>query len=378
MKQALELFLDHFGKLEDLREASKILYPVPEILLLTLCGVICGSDSWEDIEIYGESKLEVLQKFLPFKHGIPSDDTLRRFFRSINPDIFQQVFADFVRSLFPDACQNLIAVDGKTLRRSHDGAVKALHLVSAFASEARLVLAQTATDEKSNEITAIPELLRLLDLRGATISIDAMGCQKQIAKQIIDGGGNYLLAVKGNQKNLFEDIKLFFEKPAECDYNIEKHEENDKGHGRIERRICEATSDIDWLKSEHDWTGLASIARITSERTIKGKTSIETRYYIGSTLANPQTILQNTRAHWGIENCLHWVLDMCFGEDQCRIRKDNAPLAVATIRHVALNLLQKAKEKHPNKRISLKRLRKLAGWDNEILDFVLNPNKIIS
>ena len=231
--------------------------------------------------------------------------------------------------------------------RSHDGEKKALHLVSAFATEARLVLAQVRTAEKSNEITAIPEVLKLLDFRGTTVSIDAMGCQREISQQIIDGGGDYLLGLKGNQGSLHEDVKLFFEKPPPLpsEYNIVYYEENDKGHGRIEQRKCEATEAINWLKNEHDWYGLKTIARITSSVSTKTKTSVETRYYISSLSADAKLILENTRNHWAIENSLHWILDMSFGEDQSRIRKDNAPLAMATIRHVALNLLQQEKQK---------------------------------
>lgn len=369
MKQTLDLFLDHFDKLEDKREPMKILHSVREILLVTLCGVISGADGWEDIEEYGESKLDFLRKILPFKNGIPSDDTLRRFFRALNPEVFREVFVGFVRELFPTACAELVAIDGKTSRRSHDGATKALHLVSAFATETRVVLGQVATAEKSNEITAIPDLLRLLDLRGTTVSIDAMGCQREISKQIIEGGGDYLLGLKGNQGSLHDDVKLFFEQPPQGDQSIVSYEEYDKGHGRIEHRKCEVSSAIDWLQEDHNWPGLRSIIRITATRTIKEKTSIETRYYISSLPADAKKILDNTRSHWAIENSLHWVLDMSFGEDQSRIRKDNAPLAISVIRHVALNLLQQAKEKY--KRMSVKRLRKLAGWDNNTLEKIL-------
>jgi predicted transposase YbfD/YdcC len=366
MKQALDVFLDHFGTLEDNREPHKVLHPLCEILLVTLCGVIAGADGWEDIEDYGESKLELLRTMLPFAHGIPSDDTLRRFFRAIDPQAFQEVFVAFVRELLPEAHARLIAIDGKTLRRSHDGTAKALHLVSAFATEARLVLAQTATKEKSNEITAIPELLRLLDLRGATVSLDAMGCQREIASQIREGGGQYLLGLKGNQGTLHADVRLFFEQLPETAC-LATHEEADKGHGRIEIRRCEATDATEWLQETHGWPGLRSIARITATRITGAETTTESRYYITDDTPDPKRILADTRSHWAIENTLHWTLDMSFGEDASRIRKDNAPLALATIRHIALNLLQAAKQK----RESLKRLRKKAGWDNQTLNRIL-------
>ena len=358
--------MDHFASLEDAREAGKILHPLPEIVLVTLCGMIAGADGWEDIEDYGTSKLDLLRELLPFVGGVPSDDTLRRFFRGIAPRAFGEVFVAFVRELLPDAAHHLVAIDGKTLRRSHDGTAKALHLVSAFASEARLVLAQVATAEKSNEITAIPELLKLLDLRGATVSIDAMGCQRSIAAQIVEGGGHYLLGLKGNQGTLHDDVRLFFEQPT-GDVPFAMHEDTDKGHGRIEVRRCDVTSDIGWLQKTHNWTGLQSIIRITATRIVGDKNTTEARYYITDDTPDPVRILADTRSHWAIENTLHWTLDMSFGEDASRIRKDNAPLAIATIRHVALNLLQGAKQP----RESIKRLRKLAGWDNNSLKRIL-------
>jgi predicted transposase YbfD/YdcC len=366
MRQPIEAFLDHFGTLEDKREREKILHPLPEILLVTLCGVIAGAEGWEDIEDYGTSKLDLLREMLPFAHGIPSDDTLRRFFRSLEAQAFRDVFVAFVRDLLPAVSAALIAIDGKTSRGSHDGATKALHLVSAFATEARLVLAQVATAEKSNEITAIPELLKLLDLRGATVSIDAMGCQREIARQIVDGGGHYLLGLKGNQGTLHDDVRLFFERPPEGE-TFATHEESDKGHGRIEIRRCDATNATGWLQQTHAWPGLQSIVRIAATRIIGDKTTTEERYYITDDTPDPARILADTRSHWAIENTLHWTLDMSFGEDACRIRKDNAPLAMATIRHVALNLLQAAKQK----RESIKRLRKKAGWDNTTLKRIL-------
>jgi predicted transposase YbfD/YdcC len=233
MHKSLAVFLDHFGRLKDSREAEKMLPPVREILLVTLCGVMAGSEGWEDIEDDGESKLELLRQMLPFAHGIPSDDTLRRVFRSMDPEAFPEIFVDFVRELLPEAAERLLAMDGKTSRRSHDGTVKALPLVSAFATEARMVLAPTATAEKSNEMTAIPELLKLLDLRGATVSLDAMGCQREIAQQIVDGGGHYLLGLKGNQGTRHEDVRLFFEQPPQGTI-FAAHQDTDKGHGRIE------------------------------------------------------------------------------------------------------------------------------------------------
>jgi predicted transposase YbfD/YdcC len=366
MRRPIDAFLDHFSTLEDRREAGKVLHPAPEILFVTLCGVIAGAEGWGDIEDFGVSKLTVLREILPFAHGAPSDDTLRRFFRAVDPGGFREVFVAFVRDLLPQAGERLIAVDGKTSRRSHDGAARALHLVSAFATEARLVLAQTATAEKSNEITAIPALLALLDLRGATVSIDAMGCQREIAQQILDGGGHYLLGLKGNQGTLHADVRLFFEQ-LPPGVTLHTYEEADKGHGRIEIRRCDVTSDIAWLQEQHRWPGLQSIARITATRLLGETTTTEVRYYLSDDTAGPAHMLANTRSHWAIENTLHWTLDMSFGDDACRIRKANAPLAIATIRHVALNFLQTARQP----RESIKRLRKKAGWDDDVLKRIL-------
>ena len=366
MRRPIDTFLDHFGTLEDRREAGKVLHPVPEILLVTLCGVIAGAEGWEDIEAYGASKLALLREILPFAHGAPSDDTLRRFFRVVDPCVFREVFVAFVRDLFPHAGERLIAIDGKTSRRRHDGAARALHLVRAFATEACLVLAQTAPAEKSHAITAIPALLALLDLRGATISMDAMGCQREIAQQMLDGGGHYLLGLKGNQGTLHEDGQLFFDQPPPCTA-LQTYEEADKGHGRIELRRCDVTSAIGWLQEQHAWPGLQSIARITATRIIGTTTTTEVRYSLSDDTAGPVRLLANTRRHWAIENTLHWTLDMSFGDDACRIRQDNAPLAIATIRHVALNFLQAAKQK----RESIKRLRKQAGWDDDTLKRIL-------
>jgi predicted transposase YbfD/YdcC len=366
MKQPIEAFWDHFSTLKDVREPGKVLHPLPEILLVTLCAVMAGAEGWEDIEDDGESKLELLRELLPFADGIPSDDMLRRFFRGMGAEAFREVFVAFVRDLLPQASDRLSAVDGKTSRRSHDGQVKALHLVSAFAAETRLVLAQTATTEKSNEITAIPELLPRLDLRGATMSIDAMGCQREIAQQILDGGGHYLLGLKGNQSTLYEDVKLFFKQIPEgaC---LHRHQETDKGHGRIEIRRCDVSDDTGWLQEQHAWPGLRSVVRLTATRITGDKTTTDVRNNLSDDTPDPGRILDDTRSHGAIENTLHWTLDMSFGEEACRIRKDNAPLAVATIRHVAFNLLQAARQK----RESLKRLRKKAGWDNNVLRRIL-------
>lgn len=363
-------FLDVFGRLDDPRIERKKLHPMPEILLLTLCAVICGAESWNDIEEFGKAKLDFLRQYLLYQNGIPSDDTLRRFFRAIDARQFQRLFVQWIRAwLSPDVTNQVVAIDGKTLRGSHDSDLLPIHLVSAFASAAGIVLGQIKTQEKSNEITAIPELLDWLDVRGATVTIDAMGCQKAIAEKIIDKGGDYLLALKGNQGNLHDDVRLHFAHPDVSSLaNMTTTETYDKGHGRVEVRRCRVSTDIAWLKQRHpEWHKLTSIVAIDSERHVGESVAKETRYFISSKAATAEQLLAAVRLHWGIENQLHWVLDMSFGEDQSRIRKDNAPTNVAIIRHAALNMIRQAQKK----RTSIKLMRKTAGWDNSVLKDIL-------
>jgi predicted transposase YbfD/YdcC len=290
VKQPMDAFGDHLGGLEDRREAGKILHPLPEILLVTLGGVLAGAEGFEEIEDDGESKLDLLRELLPFAPGVPSDDTRRRFFRAIDAQAFQDVLVAFGRDLLPAASPPLMAMDGKTSRRSHDGTVKALPLVSAFATEARLVLAQTATARKSNEMTAIPELLKWLDLRGATVSIDAMGCQREIAQSIVDGGGHSLLGLQGNPGTRHEDGRLLFEKPP-TDTIFAVHENTDKGHGRLEIRRCEVTTRIGWRPEQQHWPELPSLIRITASRVRGDQTTSEARCYMTDDTPDPARIL---------------------------------------------------------------------------------------
>lgn len=369
-----EGFLDYFNGLEDPRSQRNRLYTMSEILLVTLCAAICGADGWQDVEDYGKLKIDYLREYLPYKNGIPSDDTFRRFFRSINPESFQELFRDWVKSLKSTLNQKVIAIDGKSSRHSFDGDGNMLHMISAYATEARLVLAQEKVSEKSNEITAIPKLLEWLDIRGSIVTIDAMGCQYKIADEILRKEGQYIFSLKGNQGELCEDVKIYFEsEDLKLIPNLDFYEDNDKGHGRIESRKCWVSNDVSWLRERHpQWKSIHSIVRIDSTREIKGKISIETRYYITSLEEKAQKILNSIRSHWSIENSLHWVLDMSFGEDQSRIRKNNGPQVMAIIRHIALNLLQLTKAQM--KRQSVKRLRKMAGWDNNTLTSILYQN----
>lgn len=361
-----ESFLDHFEDFPDHRIDRKKLYTVQEILIVALCGTICGCEGWEDLEDYGKTKLAFLKRFAPFENGAPSDDTLRRFFRAVDPQEFKKRFVRWTESLC-SVLGKVIAIDGKTARRSFDKHedLKPLHMVSAFVSEARIVLGQQKTGEKSNEITAIPELLEWLDVRGAIVTIDAMGCQKAIAEKIVDKGGDYIFGLKGNQGNLNDDVRVFFEKTD----GLSSFQDKDWGHGRAETRTCYASNDVRWLIERNPgWKGLSTIIMIESEREEKGEKSFERRFYISSHHADPEKLLRAIRLHWGVENTLHWILDMSFGEDQSRIRKGNAPENMAIIRHTALNMLQQVKQK----RQSIKRLRKLAGWENSVLERILS------
>ena len=334
-------FLDHMRIVPDHRIAGMVTYPLDEVLLTTLVGVVCGADDWEEIEEVATGALDWLRAFLPFENGIATAQTLRKIFRLLDPAALEQGFAAWAASMRP-LSREVIAVDGKTSRgsRPSDG-TGALHLVSAYATEAGLVLGQRAVDGKSNEITAIPELLDKLNIKGTIISIDAMGTQKAIAARIVEKGADYVLALKGNQSSLHDDAKLFFADPV-CAATCACENVLDVGHGRIEERLCHA-ADASWLAERHpEWKGLRSLAAITAKRIDKktGAESLETRFYISSLPPDPKALLDAVRAHWGIENNLHWTLDVIFDEDRCQTRKDHAPRNFAIIRHVAFNILK--------------------------------------
>jgi predicted transposase YbfD/YdcC len=364
-------FLDYFKNIPDHRIERRKLYSVEEILLLTFCGIISGCDSWEDIEIFGQTKLSELREYLPFEFGTPSDDTLRRFFRILDANVFEEAFMSWVKSFQLNFNNMVVAIDGKTSKGSADGAQKAIHMVSAFASELGITLGQVKTEEKSNEITAIPELLKLLDIKGSIVTIDAMGCQHKIASAIRDKEADYLLSLKGNQGSLHDDIIELFDNPPK-DLTFETHEDVDKGHGRIEIRRSKVTTDIDWVRKMHPkWKDLNSIIEIESTRIIKDETTVEKRYYISSLKSSAAEILNATRSHWGIENSLHWVLDVSFNDDDSKVKKGNAPQNMTIVKKTALNLMRIVKRDPIYKRLSLKRMRKLCGWDNSFLQMVL-------
>ena len=362
-------FLDYFAEIDDPRNpGGNTKYQACEILLITLCAILCGADSWRDLVEYGKLKLEFLKSFFPYEYGVPSKNTFYRFFAALKPGVFKECFISWVKSL-KLIDEEVIAIDGKTLRRSHDkkNDKSPIHMVSAFASKTGIVLGQEKVSDKSNEITAIPRLLDLLDLRGSIVTIDAMGTQKKIAKQIIDGGGDYILSLKGNHSTLHEEVAEFLQ---EENHNLcFQSEEVDCGHGRIETRKCIATESISWL-GKLKFPGQKSIFAIDSTRILNNKETQETRYFISSLSAEPIKLNSATRLHWAVENQLHWTLDMTFNEDYSRVRLGNAAENLAMVRHTALNLLKIAKPKF-KKDTSLKGLRKMAGWDNSTLSVIL-------
>ena len=365
--QIKETFLDFFSSIEDPRIERCKLHPISEILLLTLAAIISGAEGWIDVERYGQLKLDFLRRFFPYKNGIPSDDTLRRFFRRIDPKVFKDCFVEWVKNLVSSK-EQLISIDGKISRHSFDKDKKALHMVSAFASECGLVLAQTKVSDKSNEITAIPDLLSWLDLEGSVVTIDAMGCQKEIAKQIVEKEGDYVLALKGNQDTLQDDVKALFRSfPSLRELGMEEHQTVDGEHGRIEERTYRVINIPRLFAKKHAWAGLSTLVEVSSKREIKGDIQTEKRYYISSLSKDAKKLGRVIRSHWAIENTLHWIMDVSFHDDESRIRKGYAPENIAVIKHAALNLLQKNK----GKRESIKQLRKVAGWDNERLYQIL-------
>ncbi|MCP4185352.1 MAG: ISAs1 family transposase [Hyphomicrobiales bacterium] len=363
------VFLQYFEPVEDPRQAAKILYPFEEILLLVLCAVISGADNWTSIALYGQKKLDVLRRFLPFADGTPCHDQLGILFSRLDMEQFQQCFVNWVAALHEtlDKGAGVIAIDGKTLRRSFDTATNkaAIHVISAWACEQKLVLGQRKVDDKSNEITAIPELLALLSIEGAIITIDAMGCQRKICQQIIAQKADYVIGLKGNQGSLRDDVELFFDEHDARDIAdgfIKQNHTVDGDHGRIEERRYVLCSDIDWLNQRHQWPGLESIIMVKYRREIKGQTKTVRRYYISSLNEEPEKMASIIRNHWQIENNLHWVMDMTYRQDECRIRTGNAAANFATIKHAANNLLQKA----PGKK-SLPMKRHSAAWDDDYL-----------
>lgn len=332
---------NYFTNVEDPRSTRNQKHPFITLIGTTLLAGLSGIDGFSGIADFTEAHLEKLREYFDFPHGAPSHDTYQRFWDGINPQSFCDSFQTFTQSL-SQMTSEILSVDGKTIRNS--GEEKALHIVSAWCEANQLVLAQEKVDSKSNEITAIPNLLKLLDLAGKIITIDAMGAQRSICQQIIDQGGDYQISLKGNQGTLFDDIKRYFADPT-LQADLLCSEENDKGHGRIEQRTAYVTDQIDWLQDLHQWPGLKSIGRVVSKVQKGGKETTEERFYISSLPANARKMNEVARAHWGIENKLHWRLDVVFNEVKACIRNDNASENMDIVRKWALNILHKAKTK---------------------------------
>lgn len=366
-------FLDFFSDIPDPRMGGKVVHPMPELLFLSLCAMICGSESWNDIELYGHTKLEYLREHLPYDNGIPSDDTLRRFFRCLDPAAFEERFVAWAKTLLGEVKASQIAIDGKSIRGSKRCGETMKHLVGAFACEGEILLAHVPTEEKSNEITAIPELLKWLDLQGALVSIDAMGCQYKIADTIQSKEGDYLFSLKGNQSSLHDDVIEVYKNTPKT-IKVESSElATEKGHGRIEQRISRVITDVSWLKERHkNWSSIATLIEIESTRILKDKESTEKRYYISSRKMTADEAFIAVRKHWFIENKNHYVLDVSFGEDACQISKGNASENIAILRRITLNMLKQMKESMP--RVSYKAMRKMAGWENSFVDDILVAN----
>ena len=367
--------IEHFAKLKDPRIDRTKHHNLIDIVVIAICAVIGGADSWADVELFGKSKKEWFSKLLDLPNGIPSHDTFGRVFARLDAEQFENCFIDWVRAVSDVVEGQIVAIDGKTIRRSHDRFIgkSAIHMVNAWASANRLILGQTKVDERSNEITAIPELLSTLDVSGCTVTIDAMGCQKDIATTIIDQGADYVLALKENQPQLHQDVTDTFEQARQTGFaslDHDFHETVNKGHGRIETRRCWSVSDPDhlsYINDRNEWTKLTSVVMIESERIEDGKTSIQARYYISSLPNDARVLLASVRTHWGIENSVHWVLDVAFGEDDSRVRQGNAAQNLSVLRRMALNMLKR--ETTSQGGVAAKRKR--AGWDEDYLLLVL-------
>lgn len=363
---------DHFSGLEDPRSDNRR-HLLLDVIVIAICAAICGADTWTDVELFGLAKEEWFKSFLKLPHGIPSHDTFGRVFALLDPKQFQQCFREWILAVEERTQGQIIALDGKQLRRSHDKALgkKAIYMVSAWASGNSLVLGQRKVDDRSNEITAIPQLLDVLEVSGCIVTTDAMGCQTAIAEKVIENDADYVFVVKENQGRLLETIRDLFDDPDEmrwvdCDY----HKTVDKDHGRIEIRECWSTADPEYLQyiaSFADWQSLQSIAMIRAERRTGEDRTVKRRYLISSLESNAKQLLHASRTYWGIENKVHWVLDITFREDDSRVRKGNGPQNFAVLRHIALNLLRREN----TAKISIRARRKKAGWDHDYLLKVL-------
>jgi predicted transposase YbfD/YdcC len=374
-RSRLKALLEHFAAIDDPREPWRVAHPLPEVLLLVVCGTICDGEDYDVIAAWGKANLPVLRRYAPYHHGVPGGRWLTLLMNRVDRGLFAAVFTDWVRATWPDR-PDFVAIDGKTSRRSHDRAAGTppLHLVSAFATTARLVLGQEAVPDKASETTAIPVLIERLaasgGLAGALVTIDAIATNPAIAATIRAAGAHYLLAVKANQPTLRAEVERFFDdaRPAEVDI----HRDLDKGHGRIEERIVTVAREVDWLDGQRRFPGetrlpdVASLIRIQGRTELKDRCRFETRYYVSSAPLTAAKAGEAVRGHWAIENSLHWVLDVAFDEDRARDRRDHGPENLATLRKLALNVLRSAR---PD--ISIRRKRKRSGWSDEFARSIL-------
>ena len=358
-------FTSCFEGLDDPRTGNAGRHDLLEMLMIALCTVLSGGEDCTDMAEFAGAKLGFLRGFLKLEHGAPSHDTFSRLFRLLDPEQFRTCFQRFM-ARFAEACQGVVAIDGKVLRRSFDKASgkSALHMVSAWGCEQRLVLGQIATDAKSNEITAVPKLLKMLSLEGSIVTVDALNCQREIAQQVVDQKGDYVMALKGNQGTLQGDVRTFLDDPETkllvSDSTV------DGEHGRIETRTAMVSTDISWLQKDHRWPGLAAVGKVVRVRETADKTTTETAYYLLSKALLPGRLGEVVRSHWAVENCLHWCLDVTMNEDQARNRMDNGPHNLAVLRHMALNLIRTETSKG-----SLKKKLRRAAWNEGFLATVL-------
>lgn len=356
---------EHFSVLPDPRRHghSHTRHELVDIIVISVLAVICGAESWVEIESFGREKKPWLRKFLTLPSGVPSHDTFGRVFSLLDQSAFERCFSAWAEAM-RSIPGGVIAIDGKSVRRSHGKDMRPLHLVNAFAADQGLVLGQRAVDGKTNEITAIPELLETLFLKGCIVTIDAMGTQGWIAKKIKEHKADYILSVKGNQGRLFENIQKVL---AAHTSSFDSAETSETAHGRIEERVCVASGDLSSIRDCDRWVGLKSIARVTSIRTVRGATSEETRYFISSLKPDAKRLMNAVRAHWSVENSLHWSLDMSFREDESRVRAGHAGKNLALVRKIALNLLRTEK----TAKVGIKAKRLKAGWSAQYLERVL-------
>lgn len=359
--------IDYLAIVPDPRVQRTRKHELPDLLFMALCAVLCGAESWTHIEEFAKANQQWFRQFLDLPNGIPSHDTFGRVFAALEPDALEQVLQAFVRDFAGDSAGKHIAIDGKTLRRSFDRAAEksAIHMVTAWVCENHAAFGQRKVADKSNEITAIPQLLDMLNLKDATVTIDAMGCQKDIAHKIVDAGADYVLGLKGNQGTLHEQVSEFFDDVFARGFEAEldRHSTIDKGHGRIEERTAWLSNDVHWLRDAEQWAGLSGLVAVQSKRTIRGQTTTERRYFICSGPSTAQALGHIIRQHWRVENELHWTLDVGFGEDQCRVRTQNAAENLSRVRRVALSILKQDN----TAKVGIQGRRLKAAWDKGYL-----------